>query len=137
MVHSVAAVPNVGKIKREHQNPVYSGTMAESSNGSFAQVLERAKEETQSSPMNCVTTTYGSDCRMRTFFTSPGNTTSDANVQVRDLHYILSNTKTGFERFLPKPAFLLPTSASQPPGSFLPRAIPLYRSNGRCPSCIV
>ena len=71
MVHSVAAVPNVGKVKREHQRLVYSGSMAESSNKSFAQVLERAKEETQSSPMNCVTTTYGRDCMMRTFFYQP------------------------------------------------------------------
>lgn len=71
MVHSVAAVPNVGKIKREHQNPVYSGIMADSSNGSFAQVLERAKEETQNSPMDCVTTTYGRDCRIRTFYYQP------------------------------------------------------------------
>ena len=71
MVHSVAAVPNVGKIKREHRSPLYSGNIGNSSNGSFAQVLERAKEETQSSPMDCVTTTYGRDCMMRTFFYQP------------------------------------------------------------------
>lgn len=71
MVHSVEAVSTVGRIKREHQSPVYSGNVANSSNGSFAQVLERAKEETQESPMNCVTTTYGRDCKMRTFFYQP------------------------------------------------------------------
>ena len=61
MVHSVVAVPSVGKIKRERRTP----------NGTFAQVLERAKEETKESPMSCVTTTYGRDSRMRTFFYQP------------------------------------------------------------------
>ncbi|MCM1126902.1 MAG: hypothetical protein NC429_10570 [Lachnospiraceae bacterium] len=71
MVHSVAAVPNVGRVKREHRNFSYYGDKETASNESFAQVLERAKEETQESPMNCVTTTYGRDCKMRTFFYQP------------------------------------------------------------------
>ncbi len=71
MVHSVVAVPSIGKIKRERRSPVYTGTMENSSNGTFAQVLERAKEETKESPMNCITTTYGRDSRMRTFLYQP------------------------------------------------------------------
>lgn len=71
MVHSVAAVPNVGKVKREHNNPAYIGASENSSSGSFAQALEHAKEEVQNSPMDCVTTTYGRDCMMRTFYYQP------------------------------------------------------------------
>lgn len=71
MVHSVVAVPSVGKVKREHCTPAYAGNMGNSSNGTFAQVLERAKEETKESPMSCVTTTYGRDSKMRTFFYQP------------------------------------------------------------------
>lgn len=71
MVHSVVAVPSVGKIKRERRTPSYTGNMESLSNGTFAQVLERAKEETKEAPMSCVTTTYGRDSRMRTFFYQP------------------------------------------------------------------
>ncbi len=71
MVHSVAAVPNVGKVKREHYNSAYIGASENSSNGSFAQALKHAKEEVQDSPMDCVTTTYGRDCMMQTFFYQP------------------------------------------------------------------
>lgn len=71
MVHSVAAVPNAGKVKREHYNPAYIGVSEKSSSGSFAQALEHAKEEVQNSPMDCVTTTYGRDLMMRTFYYQP------------------------------------------------------------------
>lgn len=71
MVHSVAAVPSVGKTRREHYNPTFTEVSENSSNGSFAQALEHAKEESQNSPMDCVTTTYGRDCMMRTFHYQP------------------------------------------------------------------
>ncbi|MDE7249587.1 MAG: hypothetical protein K2N82_06810 [Lachnospiraceae bacterium] len=71
MVHSVAAVPNVGKVKREHYNPTFTEVSENSSNGSFAQALKHAKEESQSPSMDCVTTTYGRDCMMRTFYYQP------------------------------------------------------------------
>lgn len=71
MVHSVVAVPNAGKMKREHYNPAYTGVSENSSNGSFAQALEHATEEVQNSLMDCVTTTYGRDRMMRTFYYQP------------------------------------------------------------------
>ena len=71
MVHSVVAVPSVGKIKRERRSPAYSESMGHSSNGTVAQVLERAQEDAKEAPMSCVTTTYGREGRMRTFFYQP------------------------------------------------------------------
>lgn len=71
MVHSVAAVPNAGRTKREHYHPVFMQDIEDSSNGSFAQALELAKEEVRNSSMNCITTTYGRDCKMKTFFYQP------------------------------------------------------------------
>lgn len=71
MVHSVDAVPKVGKVKRDQQNAFYSESGSQRSNGSFAKVLERAKKETLNSSMDCHTTTYGRDSRIQTFFYQP------------------------------------------------------------------
>lgn len=71
MVHSVVAVPMIGKVKRDNQNTSYSDSGNHSSNGSFARVLEAAKNEVQDSAMDCHTTTYGRDSQIRTFFYQP------------------------------------------------------------------
>lgn len=72
MVQSVAAVSGVGRIRREHRNTSYSGMKEKEANDNFAQVLEEAKKETRNTSMNCHTTTYGRDCKMRTFLYQPG-----------------------------------------------------------------
>ena len=71
MVHSVVAVPTIGKVKRDHQNTSYSDSGNQNSNGSFAKVLEAAESEHCSSVMDCHTTTYGRDSQIRTFFYQP------------------------------------------------------------------
>ncbi len=72
MVQSVAAVPGVGKVKREHYNAAQFEAGGKNSNGSFAKILESAKEETRNSSMDCHTTTYGRDCQIRTFLYQSG-----------------------------------------------------------------
>ncbi|MDE5909519.1 MAG: hypothetical protein K2H52_12365 [Lachnospiraceae bacterium] len=71
MVHSVAAIPKTGKIKRDQPKAFDSESGNQSSNGSFAKVLENAKRETQNASMDCHTTTYGRDSRIQTFFYQP------------------------------------------------------------------
>ena len=71
MVQSVAAVSKTGKIKRDQQKTFDSESGNQSSNGSFAKVLENAKREAQNAPMDCHTTTYGRDSRIQTFFYQP------------------------------------------------------------------
>lgn len=71
MVHSVVAVPAIGKVKRDNQNASYSESRNQNSNGSFAKVLENATNETRDSAMDCHTTTYGADSQIRTFFYQP------------------------------------------------------------------
>lgn len=72
MVQSVAAVPSIGKVKRDHQNHSQSGTGGQNSGGCFAQILADAKEETRKASMECHTTTYGRDRQIRTFIYQSG-----------------------------------------------------------------
>ena len=72
MVQSVAAVPSIGKVKRDHQNHSHSGTNGQNSSGCFAQILDKATEETRKASMECHTTTYGRDKLIRTFIYQPG-----------------------------------------------------------------
>lgn len=72
MVQSVAAVSGVSKVRRDRRDISYPGTKERESNDNFAQVLEEAKKETRNTSMNCHITTYGRDCRMRTFLYQPG-----------------------------------------------------------------
>lgn len=71
MVQSVAAVPSIGKVKRDHQNNSHSGTGGRNPGGGFAQILADAREETQKASMDCHTTTYGRDRQIRTFIYHP------------------------------------------------------------------
>ncbi|MDE7332838.1 MAG: hypothetical protein K2O16_11520 [Lachnospiraceae bacterium] len=72
MVQSVAAVPSIGKVKRDHQNNSHSGNGGKNSSGGFAQVLADAREETRKTSMDCHTTTYGRDRQIRTFIYQSG-----------------------------------------------------------------
>lgn len=72
MVQSVTAVPNIGKVKREHHNAARFEAGGKNSNGSFAKVLENAEEETRKSSMDCHTVTYDRDCQIRTFLYQSG-----------------------------------------------------------------
>lgn len=72
MVQSVAAVSGVGKIRREPRDSFYSGTKEKESIENFAQIFEEAKQETRNTSIGCHTTTYGRDCKIRTFLYQPG-----------------------------------------------------------------
>ena len=68
MVHSVAAVPMTGRVRRDPQRSCYPESGSQSSKGSFAQVLENVTKEVRDDSIDCRTTTYGRDSRIETFY---------------------------------------------------------------------
>jgi len=71
MVQSVAAVPVAGKMKREHQNVSRFAGRNQNSSGSFSKVLEKTEEEIRNVSLDCHTTTYGRDSKIRIFVYQP------------------------------------------------------------------
>lgn len=67
MVNSVVAVPKTASVRRDRYNSSYSEAKAQTSNNSFAKVLEEAKKEENNIPMSCHTVSYGRDSRIQSF----------------------------------------------------------------------
>lgn len=78
MVHSVMAVPKVGKLKRDNRNSSYSDTNKESSSKLFASILEETANahKTEPAPRACQTTLYDRESRLQNF-----------NYLTREYHY--------------------------------------------------
>ena len=78
MVHSVMAIPKVGKLKRDDQKSSYSDAKNKSSSKLFASILEETANahQTESAPRACQTTLYDRESRLQNF-----------NYLTREYHY--------------------------------------------------
>ena len=76
MVHSVLAVPSVGKVKREFRNMPDEQHNETEKNSSFSSILKEKLNEQKSAPRTCHTVTYGNDCMLHMF-----------QYQTREYHY--------------------------------------------------
>lgn len=78
MVHSVMAIPKVGKLKRDNRGSSYSDAKNESSGKLFASILEETANahKTESAPRACRTILYDRESRLQNF-----------NYLTREYHY--------------------------------------------------
>ena len=76
MVHSVTAVSEVDKIKRDMPKMNHGYADSKQSDPLFSQILEQKEQELQHDSIACHTVTYGSDSKIHTF-----------QYQSREYHY--------------------------------------------------
>ena len=68
MVHSIVAVPMVGKLRRDQEQSGGSPSKEDQKEKTFAQVLEAASEEQAViAPRECRTVTYGRNSQIQYF----------------------------------------------------------------------
>ncbi len=72
MVQPVMAVSSAGRIRRDQRKHYHLDPECKKSNDDFAEILENAKKELPKASLDCYTTTYSRDCRIRTFLYQSG-----------------------------------------------------------------